>query len=168
MELKLTVYDNTNRSLSKRIALPCTIGRSRKASFPIPDPLVSRRHCEIFADDNRVMLKDLDSLNGTFLQGRRIVTVMPLHIGDTFTIGDFRFCISELTEQDRKDLDLASPRVISGYDSAPTIPVTPDVRAQNFNNTSPDQNIMNNPDDGELQLIDDDDLQIVDNMRFKK
>ena len=122
MEIKLTVYDNSNRSLAKRLALPCIIGRSRVSSFPVPDPLVSRRHCEIFADNTGVMLKDLDSLNGTFLGGQRIKTVVPLKNGEIFSIGDYRFCISEVTEEDRRNLELSEPKNLSAYDSHQSVP----------------------------------------------
>ncbi|GAB2846792.1 FHA domain-containing protein [Streptomyces deserti] len=49
------------------------IGRSADADVPLDDPDVSRLHCAVtVAADGRVSVADLDSTNGTTLDGRRI------------------------------------------------------------------------------------------------
>ena len=50
---------------------PQLIGRSSEA-LPLTDTTVSRRHAELTPDDGRWFLRDLDSANGTFLNGERI------------------------------------------------------------------------------------------------
>lgn len=49
------------------------IGRSADADVPLDDPDVSRLHCAVtVAPDGRVSVADLDSTNGTVLDGRRV------------------------------------------------------------------------------------------------
>lgn len=46
---------------------PVVLGRSQLCSFIIAHPTVSRRHAEIRIESNRLVLRDLDSANGTFI-----------------------------------------------------------------------------------------------------
>ena len=48
------------------------IGRSPKADLVLDDPFVSRIHCEVAAEDDGYVLRDLGSKNGTRLEGIRI------------------------------------------------------------------------------------------------
>lgn len=50
---------------------PFIIGRA-KGDFLIPDSEVSRTHCQIEILDDRILLKDLGSTNGTYFQDERI------------------------------------------------------------------------------------------------
>lgn len=45
------------------------VGRSRHADLQLNDPSVSEQHCEIYVDPLMVMVTDLGSTNGTFLDG---------------------------------------------------------------------------------------------------
>jgi len=52
------------------------------------DPEVSRKHCELFIGENgKPIILDLDSSNGTFVNGVRIQSNYPLEINDIITIG---------------------------------------------------------------------------------
>jgi len=46
-----------------------TVGRLEDNNFQIPAPSVSSHHCEILLKGNDVTVKDLDSTNGTFING---------------------------------------------------------------------------------------------------
>jgi pSer/pThr/pTyr-binding forkhead associated (FHA) protein len=48
---------------------------------------VSRRHCEVFETDGRLMLRDLGSSNGTYVNGMRVLGQQPLKVGDVISIG---------------------------------------------------------------------------------
>ncbi|GBC84449.1 Transcriptional regulatory protein GlrR [bacterium HR11] len=48
------------------------IGRAHDNQIVVPDPTVSRYHATVQALADRVVLRDLDSKNGTFVNGRRI------------------------------------------------------------------------------------------------
>lgn len=49
--------------------------------------LVSRYHAELYVDGDRVRIRDLDSSNGTFLNGRRIASDKRVAPGDTIELG---------------------------------------------------------------------------------
>src|SRR5215212_5173199 len=50
------------------------VGRALGSDVPIFDPTVSRKHAELVADANGVNVRDLESSNGTFLNGARITS----------------------------------------------------------------------------------------------
>ena len=63
-----------------------TIGRSTGAEFMLDAPLVSRLHCQLSATNDAIQVKDLDSTNGTFVNGKRI-TSATLRAGDVLKVG---------------------------------------------------------------------------------
>jgi len=72
------------------LSIPAVIGRSREADLTVIHPMISRRHCELFKRDGRIMVRDLGSLNGTYL-GSLPVKESELHAGDTLAIGPLTF-----------------------------------------------------------------------------
>ena len=64
---------------------PCTFGRDPQNDIVIDDRPVSRKHAEIRLRLGRYTLYDLQSTNGTFVNGRRIAEVV-LSDGDRITI----------------------------------------------------------------------------------
>src|SRR5579883_1642614 len=80
-------------------ALPASelsVGRDASNGLPIGDPSVSRRHCLIYRENGGFKVRDLDSRNGTLVNGE-VVADRWLHHLDEITIGDsvFRFLIDE-------------------------------------------------------------------------
>jgi|SRR5208282_865977 len=76
-------------SVLKELALgvdPVTIGRSPKGDIFIDNPAVSFQHARVFSQVGVYYIQDLDSLNGTFLNGARI-SQAPLTYGDVITVG---------------------------------------------------------------------------------
>lgn len=72
------------------IKLPCVIGRGRSANLTIPHPLVSRLHCKLFEKNGRLAIRDLDSLNGTYVNNERIDRETFLSPGDILIVGEIR------------------------------------------------------------------------------
>ena len=66
------------------------MGRQADAQIRLPDPGVSRQHCEIQLDAARPTIKDLGSSNGTYVNRRR-VSQTELSAGDVLSIGPFVF-----------------------------------------------------------------------------
>jgi hypothetical protein len=68
---------------------PVVIGRAPECGVVLGDTNISRRHAQVALDDGAVVVTDLGSTNGTFLNGRRVTraTVRP---GDELTIGTSR------------------------------------------------------------------------------
>jgi predicted component of type VI protein secretion system len=86
--LLVVAGNTTKRKVALR--LPCVLGRSREADVTVVHPLVSRRHCELSETGGLLMLRDLASLNGTMIGGRRIASA-PLPPDGEFTIGPLTF-----------------------------------------------------------------------------
>ena len=63
-----------------------TIGRSAGAEFTVDAAMVSRLHCRVTAGANALEVADLDSTNGTFVNGQR-VTQAVLKEGDKLGVG---------------------------------------------------------------------------------
>jgi pSer/pThr/pTyr-binding forkhead associated (FHA) protein len=65
-----------------------TVGRSDANVLVIRDDSVSARHCEILTHGPEVIIRDLGSSNGTFVNGTRLCNQQsPLKSGQTFRIG---------------------------------------------------------------------------------
>jgi len=69
-----------------------TIGRKDDCTIRIPLAMVSRRHAEVFVDNDTVILRDLGAANGTFLNNRK-VTEEDLEAGDQIIIGPVVFTV---------------------------------------------------------------------------
>jgi adenylate cyclase len=66
------------------------LGRSAASDVPVYDPTISRRHAELMAGPDGVQLRDLDSSNGTSINGERVAIGL-LKPGDTVTFGRVNF-----------------------------------------------------------------------------
>ena len=71
-----------------------SIGRSPDNRLVIDNPAVSHHHARIFEEDNRLMLQDFGSLNGTFVNGQR-VQMISLKPGDSVAIGKHTIIVTE-------------------------------------------------------------------------
>jgi hypothetical protein len=78
----LTLAGRKHEVTSPRLVL----GRSRACDLRIPDVNVSRRHAELRQEGATYWIVDLDSMNGTEVNGRRIERER-LRDGDTITLG---------------------------------------------------------------------------------
>lgn len=87
---KLVVVGGEVKTAEIKLRLPSTIGRGRGATIMLPHPLVSRQHCELFETDGRLMVRDLGSLNGTFINNERI-SEAALPPGELLTVGAVTF-----------------------------------------------------------------------------
>src|SRR6516225_5988451 len=66
------------------------IGRAPECAIRVVDERVSRRHAKIWERSGIVFIRDLNSRNGTFVNGER-VTRCTLVSGKTLRIGDMTF-----------------------------------------------------------------------------
>jgi hypothetical protein len=73
-----------------------TIGREASNGIAVVDPSVSRKHCVLSAQDGRFRVRDLDSRNGTLVNGTGVEEQWLQH-GDELAAGDssFLFLIEE-------------------------------------------------------------------------
>ena len=64
------------------------LGRDATADVLIDDTTVSRKHAAITIREDAVMLEDLDSKNGTYLDNVKLTGSAPIRDGQTFVLGD--------------------------------------------------------------------------------
>ena len=114
MDVKLVIYSEDKQYFSREVSLPCTIGRAKQCDVTIIHPLVSRRHCEIYEETGRVMVRDVGSLNGTYYLGMRLGRGAHIPYGASFSIGRLNFQIEPAESNDAPDVFL--------QDSEPEIP----------------------------------------------
>jgi hypothetical protein len=67
------------------------LGRGDRAEIRLEDPFASSRHARVFLQGNAVVIEDLGSTNGTYLNEEVLQTPRPLHPGDRVRIGDSEF-----------------------------------------------------------------------------
>jgi FHA domain len=68
---------------------PITIGRAAPAEIVLPRSDVSRTHCRIETEGDRLVVSDLQSTNGTFVNDQRLTAPCVLQAGDRLRIGSF-------------------------------------------------------------------------------
>lgn len=79
----------------KEIPLKKTLqvfGRGAEANVRIPDPGVSRKHCEVRIEGGVIRVKDLGSSNGTYVNQKK-VTEATVKANDLVSVGPFVFVV---------------------------------------------------------------------------
>jgi hypothetical protein len=71
------------------------IGRSADCDLTIPVPRISRQHARFVVEGNKLLLEDLNSSNGTSVNGIRITSVVSLNHQDKVELLDVTFKIKE-------------------------------------------------------------------------
>jgi len=64
------------------------IGRSAQTDIPLADDNASRQHCQVRKWAGSFRVEDLQSKNGTFVNGAKILAEHPLNDGDLIAVGD--------------------------------------------------------------------------------
>ena len=70
-----------------------TVGRHPDSDVFLDDVTVSRRHAEVFHDGEALMVRDVGSLNGTYLNRARIDEPTEVRHGDELQVGKFRLVL---------------------------------------------------------------------------
>ena len=84
------------------ITLPVSVvGRGRESEVRIKDSSISNLHARIFVDGERLLIEDLDSTNGTFVNGEP-VSRTPLSQGDLIQFANF---VYRLEDQKRIEIE---------------------------------------------------------------
>ena len=64
-----------------------TVGRAPRADFVVDAALVSRLHCRLTAGTEEIEVVDLESTNGTFVNGKRVDRKASAKAGDRIGVG---------------------------------------------------------------------------------
>jgi pSer/pThr/pTyr-binding forkhead associated (FHA) protein len=71
-----------------------TIGRVEDNTFQIAEPSVSSHHCEVLLQGNDVLIRDLNSTNGTFINGEKITEAV-LKPGQILRLGQIEVSLDD-------------------------------------------------------------------------
>lgn len=88
-EVLLQFLEGENEGVELRIHPPrtLTIGRSEECDVYLGEKKISRRHCQIIVEETRVVLRDLGSTNGTFINEQRLEGEQTLSPTDRVQMG---------------------------------------------------------------------------------
>jgi FHA domain len=67
------------------------LGRGESADIRLQDTFASSAHARLVPQGEVIVLEDLGSTNGTYLNGEPLTGPQPLHVGDSIRIGDSEF-----------------------------------------------------------------------------
>jgi predicted component of type VI protein secretion system len=86
------------------------VGRSEEADILLADQSISRRHARIYNTEEGLMVEDLGSSNGTYVQGRKIEGRVRISLGEEVRLGAVTFRIDpEVGEASGRGEQLAGP-----------------------------------------------------------
>lgn len=87
----LTIIRPDGQEVNQEFGGPQTmVGRHEKCELCLVDNMVSRNHCIILQEGKRFLVKDLESRNGTWVNGRRIKNRRHIRLNDVIQVGPFR------------------------------------------------------------------------------
>jgi pSer/pThr/pTyr-binding forkhead associated (FHA) protein len=94
--LKVTAGPHEGKSFTFAEHDTFIVGRSQEAHFVLPekDPYFSRLHFMVEVNPPLCRLMDLQSHNGTLVNGRRVMEAVDLHDGDEISGGKTRFRVT--------------------------------------------------------------------------
>jgi hypothetical protein len=88
-DVSLVIHEGAGAGSEHPLDGELILGREQaSADLVIPDPGVSRRHARVLADNGSVIVEDLGSSNGIYVNGHRISGPVELGAGDELQLGD--------------------------------------------------------------------------------
>ena len=92
MQVRLKVLQGSKTGKEIKLPTPqCLVGRSEECHLRPQTDAISRRHCLIMTTENEVVVRDLKSRNGTFVNGERVTEEAVLLSGDQLRVGPLAF-----------------------------------------------------------------------------
>ena len=93
------------------VAGSLTVGRAQTAGVYLDDKTLSREHTKFYVENGKLFVRDLESKNGTYLNGALVKNTQPLKHGDRVKVGTATFTVMAD--------DAAMPAVSAPLASAP-------------------------------------------------
>jgi len=92
MKVVLVMFKDEERREFPLADKSTVVGRRPDCDLRIPTGDVSRQHCEIAVGDDKVIVRDLGSSNGTYVNGKRVAE-SKLSAGDRLEVGPVMFIV---------------------------------------------------------------------------
>ena len=115
------VSTSGDQSIDVKPATTLVVGRAVNSDVPIYDPTISRQHAQLSVQNGGIMVKDLGSSNGTFLNGSRITEAVATP-NDVVMFGKVSFYVREVSRATE------APKAAPGNFPAPKAPQATIVR----------------------------------------
>lgn len=97
MDFQLVVLRGRSATTALKLGdTATTAGRGEDCQLRIKSSQVSRRHCQFFEKNGMLLVKDLGSSNGTYLNGKKIETQRVLEPGDELAIGPVKLRVEKV------------------------------------------------------------------------
>jgi len=92
MHVRVKILQGSNTGKDLKIPAPkCTIGRGEDCHLRPNSDAISRHHCVIVTTENEVIVRDLKSRNGTFVNEEKVADEAVLLNGDVLRVGPLQF-----------------------------------------------------------------------------
>ena len=105
-----------------------TVGRSKDSDIHLDDISISRQHARVTAIAGSVIVEDLNSTNGTSVNGKKINAPEQLNVGDELRFHKYEFQLANLVEEEATMLDAVhASETASETDSQPDPQLESDV-----------------------------------------
>ncbi|MFZ4712822.1 MAG: FHA domain-containing protein [Bacteriovoracaceae bacterium] len=92
MSVLMKIVCNGKISIIEITKKPIVLGRSTEANFTVPDNECSSKHCELRLVDQVTVIKDLNSKNGTYVNGS-LQKETVIYLGDEIRIGSTKISL---------------------------------------------------------------------------
>jgi predicted component of type VI protein secretion system len=93
MNVRLVIEQAGRRRVMNLRPPQAVIGRAHGNTVRVPSSDVSRQHCRLLITEGMVMVEDMNSINGTFLNGRQIDCAECVRPGDHLGVGPVTFLV---------------------------------------------------------------------------
>lgn len=100
MDIRLIFLDGSLKGRHFDVGRRVLLGREATCHIVVDDPSVSATHCVIDFDEGRPFVRDLDSMNGTTVNGEPARKTMLAH-GDTIHFADVSAFVQHLDGSER-------------------------------------------------------------------
>jgi pSer/pThr/pTyr-binding forkhead associated (FHA) protein len=94
--------ESQGRNIELRVGL-VLVGRSSGCHIVLDDALVSRRHAQFIVTKDSVVVEDLGSVNGVYVNSRRVEGSEPLREADRVQIGKSEFVVHSANDRPREE-----------------------------------------------------------------
>lgn len=118
--MSICLFVKSGRDKGKKFAVKknkIIIGRDKSADISVNDQTVSREHCCLRIEKNRVLLEDLNSSNNTYLNGEIVKSCDVVDLNDEILIGETLFAVVDTSSDYSALLNRNQPKtmVISAH-----------------------------------------------------
>lgn len=134
------------------LATPITIGREEDNTIQLNDERVSRFHAKIQEDNGRLILTDLESTNGTRVNGHP-VQMRVLQIGDHLALGRSLLIFGSVREISDRSQEIREQKLLDNNNMTVALPATGQAGAEGAESSDGLDFISSDPEDARTELF---------------